>query len=86
MDPVPNPHFSANLVGTGMDRFRKVSDVVDIVTENDSCFVRSTEVRRDVYHISRYKEILREKKLQAMELTFYTLFKKNADNSSRNEP
>jgi hypothetical protein len=69
-----------------MDRFRKVNDVVDIVTENDSYFVHSTEVKRDVYHISCYKEMLPEKKLQAMELTFYTLFKKNADNSSGNKP
>jgi hypothetical protein len=60
---------------------------MDIVTENDPNFEYSTEVRRDLYDmISCYKEMLRERKLQAKELTLCTFLKKKADNSSGNEP
>jgi hypothetical protein len=60
---------------------------MDIVTENDPNSERSTKLRSDVYDmISCYKEMLWERKLQAMELTLYTLLKKKADNSSGNEP
>jgi hypothetical protein len=60
---------------------------MDIVTENDPNFERSTEMRRGVYvMISGYDVFRRERTLQAMELTLYTLLKKKDNNSSGNKP
>jgi hypothetical protein len=52
-------------------------DVLDLFTENDADFDRSTVVKRVIVDaISCYKELLREKKLRARQSTLDAFFKK----------
>jgi hypothetical protein len=52
-------------------------DALDIFTENDADFDRSTAVKRVVVDvISCYKELLREKKLRARQSTLDAYFKR----------
>jgi ribosomal protein S13 len=62
------------------DFINKINDAIDIVTENDPNFERSTKVKRGVLDISCYKEMHHEKKLWARQSTLDAFFKKKADN------
>jgi hypothetical protein len=64
----------------------QINVAVDIINENDPNFVSSIKVKRPVYGISCYTEVLMENRLQAKHLTLDALFRKKADNYSENEP
>jgi hypothetical protein len=57
------------------------------VTENDPSSEPQREVKRDVYDVILcYKEMLRDKELQARQSTLDAFFKKRADIHLENEP
>jgi hypothetical protein len=59
-DNVPNRNLTTRVFTEGIN---KIVDVLDLFTENDADFDRSTAVKRDVVVISCYKELLWEKQL-----------------------
>jgi hypothetical protein len=63
----------------------KINDAMDIINENDPNFVSSIKVKRPVYGISCYTDVLLEKRLKAKHLTLDTLFRKKVDNYSESE-
>jgi hypothetical protein len=57
------------------------------VTENDPSSEPQREVKRDVYDVILcYKEMLRDKELQARQSTLDAFFKKRGDIHLENEP
>jgi hypothetical protein len=70
-DDVPNRNLTTRVSTEGIN---KIMDVLDLLTENDTDFDRSTTVKRVVVDvISCYKELLREQKLRARQSTLSLL-------------
>lgn len=59
---------------------------MDIISENDQYFKHSTKLKRGVYDICCYKEMLCKKKLQPRQLAHDVFLKKRDKNCSENEP
>jgi hypothetical protein len=71
-DDVPNRKLTTRVLTEGINM---IMDVLDLVTENDADFDRSTVVKRVVDVISCHKELLREK-FRSRQSTLDDFFKK----------